>query len=211
LFVWLCRILVLTHPSCVWRLRDSLLAFLPWWNELLGDGAGGSSFNKLGGSQVGSRFFLYRAGHRGGGHKMEKRWSLRIWRLGSKFSSAFEERRWRLLALLSFAGGDGGRWPASSSPTVTLLAEWRLLLFLPAMEPIGRQRSVQSMAMASAYGSFVVPSGPVPRRRRGANRVEAEDLIAFPFLCLRSFLQSLRTSLYFLLFSGSGCKMSGFP
>lgn len=158
--------------------------------------------------EFGSSFFLHSSGHHGGGWKMERKWRIQIWRLGSLSSLTLDGGRWRLPLLVSFAGdGDGGRRPAASSSSVTLLAERRPNQFLPAMTPTGRQYSICLVAMAFGYGSFVAPSGHVPRRRRGGSRVGAEDLIAFLLLRLRSFLQSPRTSLYFLFFSGPGCNM----
>lgn len=88
----------------------------------------------------GSRFFLHFDDHRGGGIKVERKWSLWIWRLGSSSSSMLGKRRWRLLKCSSSCGDHGGgRWPTSLSPSMTFLAERRLYLFLPACEPLGRQ------------------------------------------------------------------------
>lgn len=115
--------------------------------------------------QVGSSLSFSDGGHHGGGATVERRWSSSAERfVSSSSSSAFDERRWRLLKLVFFLEhGDGGRWPSFLSPLVTFLAERRPYLFLPAVEPSGRQCSVCMVSMASGYGSLVAPSGVVPR------------------------------------------------
>lgn len=152
-------------------------------------------------------------GHHGGGQLVERRWrSAKVRSVSSSSSPTPDEKRWRLLKLLFFHGhGDGGRWPTSSSPKVNLLVEWRPNLFLLALLPNGRQFCVRTVVVASGNGSFVAPSGPVPRRRRGTSHASAVDLIAFLALCWRSFLQCLGTCVYFLLSAGSACKMFCVP
>lgn len=214
----LCR-----SAALVWRFRATPTVVLPrlhagfrgGW-RLLGTELAAASPNKklaeVRGSLLISRscFELHFHGHHGGGCQVGKKRSKWIWRLGSLFSSVLDGERWRLLMLRSFGFGSGGRWPASLSPPVTLLAERQPNLFLLAMMPTRRQCSVWLVAMASGDGSFVAPSGLVPRRRRGGSWQDAEDLIAFFILCLRSCLQSPRTCLYFLFCYGSGCNMYAF-
>jgi hypothetical protein len=146
--------------------------------------------------------------HRGGGGDVGRSRSSSLRRLESSSSSpTLVERRWRLLKPC----GGGGRWPAVSSPAATFLAERRPNYFLPAMMPFGRQFSDWLVAMASRDGSCVAPSGAVPRRRRSASRLETEDLIAFQIFCMRSFLQSPRTTMYFLFSVRSCCNMCCYP
>lgn len=56
----------------------------------------------------------------------------------------------------------GGRWLASIDDLLNLMAEWRPILFLLAMEPEGRQSSFELKSMAWSHGDFVAPSGVVP-------------------------------------------------
>jgi hypothetical protein len=173
----------------------------------------GSEVSLVPALQIGSLPSLCVGGHQGGGHAMEKGWSSFEGRFQlSSLSSLLDGGRWRLLDLSSFSGhGDGGRRPAFPSSPMNLLAEWRPYFFLPAAMPTGRQCCVRMVAMASSYGNFVAPSGLVPRRRRGASRSSAKDLIAFLVLSRRSFLQKFGTCLYFLSFPGSVCKMYCHP
>lgn len=148
-------------------------------------------------------------GHHGDGITVERRRSPVERRFGlCSSSSTLDERRWRLLKRFFLHGHrGGGRWPTFSSPPVNLLAEWRPYLFLPALLPLGRQFRARMVVVAFGNDSFVAPSGCVPRRRRGASQASVVDLIAFPVLRWRSFLQSLRACLYFLFLSGPVCKI----
>lgn len=84
------------------------------------------------------------------------------------------------------------RRPAAAALLPLLLAEWRLLLFLPAMEPLRRQISVWLEATARSGGNLVVPSGMFP----GDGEVQSD--------------RKLRTrSLFCTSVEGPSCKVQG--
>jgi hypothetical protein len=95
----------------------------------------------------------------------------------------------------------GGRRPTFLSELSILLVEGRLIFFLLARVPDGRQRVFGMVSMAASYGGLGGPSGPVP----GAGEISA-------------VLEMLGTRLQFLsefwgpfcLFQGLVCNLGFF-